>query len=407
MKSIRLSLLAATTLSSLFIGQTAFSAAFQLYELGTPIIGTAAVGQAVVTDDASASYFNPAGMSQLTNSHFMLGSQAILPYMNFSINKHQTTISGDNGGNAGSLTPGLNLYYAQALSPCWRLGISFTSPYGGLLNYDNGWVGRYNTQNLQLIVLDLNPVISYKINDNFSIGGGVVVEYASLYQTLALPFRRDDDGQANIKVDNTSPGINLGVLFTPACGTKVGLTYRTQIKHKLRGKTTFLRIGVTPATSTQITIPANLMFSVAKEITYQLTLLGELGWTNWSSMKSNTINIARFSPSTILNWKNTYRIGVASQYIMNPTLLLQAGISYDSSPTKVTRRTPNLPADKQLRIGAGFIYAICQAARIGFSYEYANYGKAAMKREGLIGNFSGSYRRNFLNTVQTSIDVDL
>lgn len=407
MRSIRFSLLAAATISSLLVSQSSFSAAFQLYELGTPIIGTAAVGQAVVSEDASASYFNPAGMSQLTNSHFMLGSQAILPYFNFSVKRRQTTISGDNGGNAGTLTPGLDLYYVQALTPCWRLGISFTSPYGGLLNYDNGWVGRYNTQNLQLFVLDLNPVVSYKINDSFSVGGGLVIEYANLYQTLALPFRRDDDGQANIKVDNTSSGINLGVLFTPACGTKVGLTYRTQIKHKLRGKTTFLRIGVTPATSTQITIPANLMLSAAKEITCKLTLLGELGWTNWSSMKSNTLDIARFSPSTILNWKNTYRIGVASQYILNPALLLQAGISYDSSPTKPSRRTPNLPADKQLRVGVGFIHAICQAAKIGLSYEYANFGKAAIQSDSLIGNFSGSYRRNFLNTVQISIDVNL
>src|SRR5690349_13000371 len=102
---LRLSLIA-TSLLSLSVSQSVCSAGFQLYELGTPIIGTAGVGQAAVANDASTAYFNPAGMSRLTASQFMLGSQVVVPSNRFSIGS-QNTISGGNGGNAGSLTPGV------------------------------------------------------------------------------------------------------------------------------------------------------------------------------------------------------------------------------------------------------------------------------------------------------------
>src|SRR5579883_692537 len=118
------------TLGFCFFSQSVLAAAFQFYELGTPIVGTADVGQAVV-NDASSSYFNPAAMALLPQSEFMLGSEVLLPYTNFSKNPNRTTITGDNGGNAGALSSGIALFYAYHYSPQLKLGINLTSPYGG------------------------------------------------------------------------------------------------------------------------------------------------------------------------------------------------------------------------------------------------------------------------------------
>src|SRR5580692_2999585 len=73
-------------LCTFFLCEAAFPAAFQLYELGTPVIGTAGVGQAALASDASTAYFNPAGMTQLPTSEFMLGTQVLLPYAEFGKN---------------------------------------------------------------------------------------------------------------------------------------------------------------------------------------------------------------------------------------------------------------------------------------------------------------------------------
>lgn len=102
--------------ASLLLSNTVFAGGFQLYELGTPIMGTAAVGQAAVANDASTSYFNPAGMTQLPSSQFLLGSVILLPDTQFSVGS-SNTIHGDNGGDAGILTPGVGSYYVYSFSP--------------------------------------------------------------------------------------------------------------------------------------------------------------------------------------------------------------------------------------------------------------------------------------------------
>ena len=203
-----------------FISNPIFAAAFQLYELGTPIIGTAGVGQAVV-NDASSAYFNPAAMVSLTSSQFMLGAQTILPYANFSV-KPGNTLSGDAGGNAGLLTPGMSLFYSYQYNPCLKFGVSFTTPYAGSLNYTNGWVGRYVIQQATFYALNLNPSVAWRVNDWLTAGMGVAIEYMNLQQTTALPIGGSDDGQINVKAENVSGGFNLGALFTPFTNTEIG-----------------------------------------------------------------------------------------------------------------------------------------------------------------------------------------
>ena len=394
-----------SSLCALTFSQAVFPAAFQFYELGTPVIGTAAVGQAAIANDASTAYFNPAGMGQLHNSQFMLGSQIILPYNNFS-KSTRTTIAGDSGGSAGTLTPGMALYYVYSYSPKLKLGISFTSPYGGMLNYNDGWAGRFFVQNIQMYTLNLNPTIAYQINRCLAVGGGFSVEYANLQETIALPLTRLVDGQVNLKVDNFAPGFNLGFMLTPTQTTKIGLAYRSKINHNLTGNITFLRIGVTPNASTRLVMPNNVILSLSQEVANRITLLGELGWANWATMKNTVVHVAGFSATIPNNWNNTYRVGLGSQLKMTPALLVQAGVSYDSSPTNSSHRLPDLPMDRQIRAGAGLVYNVIKPVKLGFSYEYINFGNANINNSSANGLFVGSYSRNYANVVQASVNVD-
>jgi long-chain fatty acid transport protein len=403
MKHLRFARLAlsATTLA---LSSLAHSAAFQLYELGTPVVGTAGVGQAVITTDASTAYFNPAGMSALPTSQLMLGPQVILPYTNFSPNS-STTIVGNNGGSAGSLTPAIGAYYVYSYSPKLKAGISFTSPYGGALNYNDHWVGRYNVQQLVFYTLNLNPALAYQVNNWISVGAGASIEYAYLNQSLALRVTPLVDGQATLKVDNTSPGFNLGLLLAPRPATKVGVAYRSQIVHNLHGNIDFLNISSTPGASTKMTMPSNIIASISQQMNDKFTLLGEAGWANWSSMTNSAVTVDGYTATTIQNWHDTYRVGLAGQYQLYYDLLLHAGASYDSSPTSSSRRTPELPMDRQIRIGAGLAYYMVRDVTLGVSYEYINFGNASINNSSPYGVFAGSYSRNFANVFQASLNV--
>lgn len=403
MKRRRLSLFLAAS-APLFMSQLAYAAAFQLYELGTPIVGTAGVGQAAVANDASTVYFNPAGMTDLPATEVMLGSEVILPYTNFSANS-SNTIAGNNGGNAGQLAPIVSGYYVYNFSPKFKMGLGVTSPYAGALYYTNHWVGRYIVQQMSLLTINVNPAIAYKINDWLSLGAGASIEYASLYQTVALRLSPVVDGQASINTGNFAPGFNLAVFLTPYPTTKIGIAYRSQIVHHLTGNINFLNISTTPAVRTKMVMPANIIASISQHVNDQFTVLGELGWADWSSMRNTVLTVDGFSAVTSQNWSNTYRVGLGGQYHFQSPLLLQAGVSYDSSPTTSSKRTPNLPMDRQIRVGAGVEYNMSRAITLGLSYEYMNMGSAPIHNTSKIGTLSGSYSRNYTNFFQASLNV--
>lgn len=405
MKLRRLSLITAAVTPLLF-SHLAHGAAYQLYELGTPIVGTAGVGQAAVAEDASTVYFNPAGMTMLPSTQVMLGSELSLPYTNFSPNS-SNTISGNNGGNAGVLSPALGGYFVYNASQNFKVGFGVTTPYAGALYYTNHWVGRYVVQQMELLTININPAIAYRAADWVSIGAGFSYEYASLYQTNALRLTSLLDGQAAVNLGNFAPGFNLGVLFTPQEATKIGIAYRTQIVHHLTGSVDFANISTTPTAQTRLVMPANFIASLSQDISDTFTLLGELGWANWSSMRNTVLTVDGYSAVTPLNWNDTFRIGFGGQFRALDPLILQAGLSYDSSPTTKSRRTPNLPMDRQIRLGAGIEYYMQPSVTLGLSYEYMNMGSAPIMETSSVGVLAGNYSRNYANFFQASLNVGM
>lgn len=392
------------TASALLGSHFAHAAAFQFYELGAPINGTAGVGQAVITQDASNAYYNPAAMVELHSTEFLLGAQTALSYVNFSPSS-ANTIPGNNGSNAGGLIPGADAYFVYNYAPRLKFGASLTMPYGGSLNYDNHWVGRYNVQQMLLYTLNFNPSLAYQVNDWLALGAGIAIEYANLYQTVAIPISPTVDGQGTVKADNTSPGLNLGAYMEPSAATKIGLAWRSQIIHNLRGNVSFMNVGITPAMNTKLIMPANVILSLSQMINCKLTLLGELGWANWSTMENTIVNVGGVSAVTPQNWHDTYRIGVGTRYHFLPDYTLQAGVSFDSSPTSSSHRLPELPMDKQVRIGLGLLYDISKFVNLSVSYEYLNLGNASINNTSSAGVLAGSYDRDYANFLQASLNV--
>ena len=93
-------------------------------------------------------------------------------------------------------------------------------------------------------------------------------------------------------------GLILGIFLAPTFATKIGIAYRTQIIHNLRGNVGFFNLGLTPNISTKLKDPANIIASISQDINYQFTVLGELGWANWSSMVDTVVTVRDFSAAT-------------------------------------------------------------------------------------------------------------
>jgi long-chain fatty acid transport protein len=383
---------------------TAHSGGFQLYEQGTPLLGTASVGQAVV-DDASSSYFNPANMAHIFDTELQLGSQILSTKIRFRAD-NANTFTGGNGSDAGTLLAGLGVFGVSSFTDNLTMGFSLTSPFAGVVQYNDGWIGRYFIQSAQLTTLDANLALAYKLNECVSFGMGVFVEYAKLYERIGIPpLFGAPEGQADFRLHSYRPGATLGVLLTP-CGesTRIGISYRSPVRHKPKGDVTFLRLAVNPGVSSQLHLPQSVIASISQDITDDFTLLAEAGWSNWSSFQNTSIIINGITLPVIRNWRDTYRFGLGGQFILCENYMLQAGASYDSSPCGVSTRLPDLPVDRQLRYGTGLVYTTLECVSFGLQYEFIDFGKAAIHNATRIGNLSGDYARNFASIVSISVN---
>ena len=91
-----------------------------MFEDAGPTVGTASAGRAAIADDATTARGNPAGMSRLTGSNFLVGLQPIVYTAKFDSDQ-PGTFGGGDGGDAGDVFPSLGLYYVRELDPDWRV----------------------------------------------------------------------------------------------------------------------------------------------------------------------------------------------------------------------------------------------------------------------------------------------
>jgi long-chain fatty acid transport protein len=75
----------------------------------------------------------------------------------------------------GEVAP--NLYYVKQIGDQLAFGIGINSPFGLMTQYDRGWVGRYHAIKSDLMVLNANPGLAYKFNEQFSVRAGFNLSY--------------------------------------------------------------------------------------------------------------------------------------------------------------------------------------------------------------------------------------
>ena len=73
--------------------------------------------------------------------------------------------------------------------------------------------------------------------------------------------------------------------------------------------------------------------------------------------------------------------------------------SIDTSPTDEDTRTPDLPLDRQIRIGTGIQYDWNKDVTVGAAYEYLDAGEAEIDQDGgpLQGPLKGEYDTNAIH----------
>ena len=207
---------------------SSFAGGLYISEFGHPLQGASNAGAGAIAQDASTAFTNPAGIMSLEQSEWMVTGIGIYSKIEFE-QQAGTTVAGNNGGDAGGFAPGASLFYANPINEKFGFGFAFNALSGAVMEYDDGFVGRYWAEEVELLVVSAMPSLAWRINNQWSVSVGVPVAFGMLNMDVAIPPLTDPDlpdGQARIK-DGKDYVFNLagGVLWELNDRFRLGLTY--------------------------------------------------------------------------------------------------------------------------------------------------------------------------------------
>lgn len=401
------------------LAHTGWASGFSIQEQGVKGLGESYSGAAIESRDASAVYFNPAGMPLLGKTELQLGVQTVIPSFKFDNDGSKylsgLPLSGGNGGDAGELAPVPNFYYNQVVNETMAVGLGINAPFGLATEYDDGWVGRYTALRSDVSTININPSFGWKINDMISIGFGVDIQYvhaelsqavdfgALLYQAgVAGATPQGLDGKATIEGEDWSLGGNIGIMVTPVKGTTMGLTYRSNVDHELSGDATFDVPGVAKAfqaknifvdtdVTAKLNLPETVSFSVGQRIGDKWMVMGDVSWTHWSRFDELRISYDSNQPDSVTeeNWDDTVRFSLGANYQHSEKLVLRVGTAYDPTPIPSDAyRTPRIPDGDRIWLSTGCSYVLNEDWSFDVGYLHLFFNETKLE------HISGSYLIN-------------
>lgn len=316
-------------------------------------LGMAYAGSTAIADDPSAVASNPAAMTQLTGTQWSLGGQQVS--MRF-----QPDIAGVSSANT---TNPMNLpyfYASRAMSSQWSLGLAVNSPYAVDSEYANTWPGAASATRTRLISRNINTAVAYKVSDALSLGAGVN------YQSVDLQW---DNTGTQYRGDGSGTGWNVGALFNLASYMRLGVAYRSSIRHKLEGA------------AEQLTTPDNLTFSVWQRYSDQWQAGGEMAYTRWSQVgQLGTLQ-------TNLALRDSWRFAWGAAYQHNDRWMSRFGVAVERSPYQDDTRSVRWPDQHAVWLTLGARYQLSSVGAVDAGFAYRLPSRAAVSQPSVSGDY--------------------
>jgi long-chain fatty acid transport protein len=277
----------------------------------------------------------------------------------------------------------------------------------------------------------LTGSLSFKVNDQFSLGGGLIVQHSKGFVSQNVDLLSaaavsdsvlgginfpSDVGSAlmRVKVDNISTGWFTGLVWKPTDRDTLGLNYHAKIKNKMTGKYTvradqfsnnlmtqpspFGGTGTLVNTaypglelypngahaSVQLDIPATAGLDWVHQFNDRLTLGASVTWTEWSSFKDLTLESGGTTVVSIpYNYKNTWMYSLGGDYRLTDELTLRAGVALDQTPTRNSTRDPRIPDGDRtfLSLGAGYDVKAVKGLSLDLAYSHQFVQEVKLKTQ--------------------------
>lgn len=344
-------------------------------------------GGAVAADarDASAAFYNPAGIATLFGTHVRVDAIASRGGGEFR------AFGAGSFERAPETRLAGGLYATHTVAHDLALGLSVNAPWRHSVEWErpSEFVGRFRATGSSLRSVVISPVLAWQALPDLAVGGGPVFTYGVLEIDR---FEQDPElsaiggtgpialARSSYSMDGLAPGWVLGVSWRIDDALSIGVHARSEAGIDLVGPVRFedvapeelrdfvLRIRdsvtvgeilderyVSQEVVTRLTLPMVVSGGVAWSPVERLRLTGDLQWIDWSESGSLDLDFLddslddRQSLGYDDSW--SFRAGVEVRH--RPGQVARLGFAHVESPAPSTGSSPLVPDADRDEISAG------------------------------------------------------
>jgi len=288
-------------------------------------------------------------------------------------------------GDVMKTVPNASAFYSQKMTDDLYAGIGLYGNYGLGIDYGN-WAGDRLIKKSTMVAMTLSPSVAYKLNDRLSIGASANVNYG--YFSLTRNVNDDDRQQHD---HDWAMSYRLGLLMQLTEQTRAGITWnsKTDYHYSIDGKARLPSGAYDLPVTAQVSAPQQIMLSVVHDVNQQWSVMGDLGWQDWSQFGAPQITVSGQTLNNVSRMKDTWHGALGVQYRPTEQWRLNAGVAFDSTPYHSQSDVAmTLPTGDEWRFGTGAQYQITPASNIGVAVEYLHMQSSHVKSPSV---FAGSY----------------
>ncbi|MDH7514522.1 MAG: outer membrane protein transport protein [Bacteroidota bacterium] len=367
-------------------GVDVFAGGFQLNEHGARSMAQAGAFCARASDP-SALFFNPAGLSFQRGTTIMAGATFIAPRYIFYGPINLTRNDEWEMKRQVFFPP--NIYvtntWNDGLLKGLGVGIGLVTPYGLGTKWDDEWIGKSITRQVDLQTYYIMPTVSYAVNDALAIGVGANLVLSRVMLSRAVTTF---DPSMSLELDGTGkPAFswNAGILVHPLENLSLGFTYRARTDVDFDGTADFhppaSLASLFPGgdVRTSIAMPATWFAGVAWTPTENLQVefdVQGIGWSAYDKLTIDFVNDATVNPTVKQsdavmpkNYKDAFIFRFGAEYAI-PLLgiTVRGGYFYDLNPVPDEHLEPILPDANRHGLCIGFGMNVLPNVTLDFAY---------------------------------------
>lgn len=393
----RIALASATATAALLAAGTANASGFYLQEQSVRATGRAFSGEAA--DQGAASlWWNPAAIAGNPTSSAAVGMSAILP--KGDVKNVGTLIVRPGqapapiGGNQTSVNPLKKGFLpsgaaAWKINDQWAVGVALTAPFSFMTNYESNSWARYTADKTRLTTFDIQPSVAFAPSPLIGLGVALNIEYSKASLSNFLPNLSPllADGHQTLRGKGWDFGYSVGVQLHPSPVVDFGLSYKSSVKHVLKGSVTTAGLlgplapqnGTINDIKARFRTPWQAIASARFHASDALTLNGQVVRSGWKKFDAIRLG-APLNAALPQTYKNSWSVAGGVDYAVNPQWTVRSGVQWDQTPTRDGFRDARVPDASRINFAAGTSYAISDSITIDAAANYVDFKNSSIDR---------------------------